>query len=342
MADAGEFARLFEFLQDAVLLIDGEGAVRAANASAVRVFGGHLRQANLGDIVADPPADVFRYLRRSSSSSSPLPGALLLRTSEGEKRLQVRSALFSRPPEPTCWIMQLEPRGPDEFSVLARKIDELNSEIRQRRHAQRALEEALRHRDTLLRELHHRTKNYTQMLLGMLHAAAKDSRSEELADFTKTLQSRLLAMGAAQQLMYRPDRLERLSAPEFLSSLCDAIARSWPERQVLRCTSDEAELPNDITIPLALILHELVSHARRLGLGDEGGEVRVNLRREGADLCLEVSDTGREWSQDASERASAGLPLARGLARQIGGTLQVVAGRHTMIVLRFRSPDGRG
>jgi two-component sensor histidine kinase len=338
MPDASEFGRLLDFLQEPVFLVDGAGRVVRANAAATSLFGGAPVDRPLAALVADAPARVETYLRRCAGSGSPVPGALTLATPTGNRKLQVQGAAFERPgPDGSraSVILRCRPDATSEFSILGRKVEELNREVRQRRRAQAALEEALRHKETLLGELHHRVKNHTQMLLGMLSLAARQARTEELKIFIGALRSRLLAIGSAQQLMYQAGQLDTVGAPEFVARLCTAIGETWPEGALLSGAADNLELRNDVTASLALIVNELTANALKHGLEFGPGRVEVRLERCDGGIVLTVWDSGGRWRESDGTSQSSGLSLVRGLCRQIGGAFDIRAGDGTFCAVRF-------
>lgn len=338
MPDASDFRRLLEFLQEPVFLVDGAGRVLRANAAAAALLGHDPVGEPLAALAHDAPEALATYLRRCAGSGRPVPGALTLATPEGKRKLQVRGAVFDRAAadaaSPTV-ILRCRPEATSEFSILGRKVEELNREVRHRRRAQTALEEALRHKETLLGELHHRVKNHTQMLLGMLSLAGRGARTEELKVFIDALRSRLLAIGSAQQLMYQAGQLDTVGAPDFVARLCAAIGETWPEGAQLSGSADNLELRNDVTASLALIVNELTTNALKHGLGFGPGRVEVRLERCDGGIVLTVWDSGGRWCDGEETRRSSGLSLVHGLCRQIDGSFDIDSGDGTFCTVRF-------
>lgn len=336
--------RLLAFLQEPVFVVGLDRRVLIANPGARALLGAEPTGSDLAEHLADEPAALDTYLRRCSGSGSPVIGALTPRGREDAQRLQVQGACFERSADgrPVSVVLRLRPGATSEFSVLARQVQELNREVRRRRSAQSALEEALRHKETLLRELHHRVKNHTQMLLGMLSLAAREAQVPELGDFIGRFRARLAAIGAAQQLMYSAENMEAVPARGFLEQLCRAVAQDWPPQTTLSCFADNIELRNDVAPSLALIVNELVANAYRHGLGPDGGRAAVTLERQGEQLTLSVWDSGGRWPEGAeaaeTARRSSGLSLVRGLCRQLGGSLEVARGEGTRCLVSLPRP----
>ncbi len=344
MAERSDFARLADFLPEPLLLVAASSRVEFANRAARSLFGDDIAGATLAERLAEPDEGLRRYLSRCSGARSPMIGAATVRVAGGEPRkLHLEGALFAPAGEGGAAriVLRCRPRGVEEFSILGRKISELNGEIRQRRRIQAELEESLAQKDTLLRELQHRTKNYTQMLLGMFSAGAARTVSPEARALAETALSRLRAIGAAQQLMYEVERLDTVPARELVPGTCAAIAETWP-RDIDVCVSAvEAALPNDVAVPLSLILNELLSNALKHGLKYGAGRVAVDLDRDGPDLALSVWDSGGGMSGSGPEHRSSGLAIVRGLCRQIGGVFETTGGDGFRAAVRFPDPELR-
>jgi hypothetical protein len=66
--------------------------------------------------------------------------------------------------------------------------------MRKRRHIQATLEEALRERDVLMRELHHRVRNNRQMVSKILSAAQSEATTPEVSRESRLSASELAAL----------------------------------------------------------------------------------------------------------------------------------------------------
>jgi PAS domain S-box-containing protein len=176
----------------------------------------------------------------------------------------------------------------------------------------------------LLDELNHRTKNNMQMLQSLLFAAARTTPSEEARKVLNEASARIAAMAAAQRVLYGRSDASRFSAEEFLPSVCETIRQLLPPGARIECGAAHGVLSNDIAMPLALILNELLTNAVKHGIQDYARQgVRVSLTGEDGRLVLCVEDDGEGFNLDAVRKASSGLQLVLGLARQLHGTFYV-------------------
>ena len=176
----------------------------------------------------------------------------------------------------------------------------------------------------LLDELNHRTKNNMQMLQSLLFSAARTAHSEEARKVLNEASARIAAMAAAQRVLYGRSDATRFAAEEFLPAVCETIRQLLPPQARIECGAAHGVLSNDVAMPLALILNELLTNAVKHGIKDQARQgVRISLTAQDGRLALSVEDDGEGFDLDEVRKTSSGLQLVLGLARQLHGTLSV-------------------
>ncbi|WP_247521494.1 PAS domain S-box protein [Bradyrhizobium sp. 190] len=176
----------------------------------------------------------------------------------------------------------------------------------------------------LLDELNHRTKNNMQMLQSLLFSAARTAHSEEARKVLNEASARISAMAAAQRVLYGRSDASRFAAEEFLPAVCETIRQLLPPDARIECGVARGVLSNDVALPLALILNELLTNAVKHGIKDHARQaVRVSLTDQDGRLALCVEDDGEGFDLEEVRKTSSGLQLVLGLARQLHGTLCV-------------------
>jgi PAS domain S-box-containing protein len=192
----------------------------------------------------------------------------------------------------------------------------------------------------LLNELNHRVKNNMQMIQSLLYSASKQTTGEDARRVLGEASGRISAMAAAQRVLYETTAATRFSAQAFLDSLCESARQTCPAGVSIDCSTDAIELSNDVAMPLALIVNELLTNAVKHGLKDRvGGTIRIGLMRMGGSYLLYVEDDGPGFQLESVRNRSSGLSLVRGLARQLHGRFEVTTHSATRCSLQF-SPSG--
>jgi PAS domain S-box-containing protein len=188
----------------------------------------------------------------------------------------------------------------------------------------------------LLRELNHRVKNNMQMLQSLLYAAKRQTHNQEAAKVLEDAAGRITAMAAAQRVLYSTSDATRFKANEFLDAVCSTAQQTFPPDVKIVYEASDGEIDNDVAMPLALILNELLTNAVKYGRSRQAENlVRVVLTRDDGGFVLSVEDNGPGFDLEAVKEQSSGLKLVQLLARQLRGHFEVTNEPFTRCSLRF-------
>jgi len=230
-----------------------------------------------------------------------------------------------------------EPCGVCGFSV----------DITKRKHAEERVAEALREKEVLLREVHHRVKNNMQTISSMLRLYSiklEDAPSKRAFDECR---NRIRAMALIHEALYRSDNLSLVDCRAYLRKLCQSLERAYgaSERGVaLRTGSCNVSLEMDQGVAVGMVVVELVVNAFKHAFPEgRPGTVSVGLRSlqgsEEVELVVEDDGKGLPAELDVLDPhlPSMGLRLvAATVVRQLGGRLQVERKGGTRFAMRFR------
>ena len=193
---------------------------------------------------------------------------------------------------------------------------------------------------TLLDELNYRVKNNLQMLYSLVRAGERETSNPEAKAMLEDAAHRIGAIAAAQRVLYSAKNTNTFSINEFLQAVCNAAQQSFAGDAKIQVALDSGALSNELSMPLALILNELLRNAVRHGLKNrKHGIVKVQLTREGEHFALVVEDNGNGFEIKPTGRRSSGLGLVAGLARQLGGAFEVERRPGARCIVRF--PENR-
>jgi PAS domain-containing protein len=79
----------------------------------------------------------------------------------------------------------------------------------------------------LLNELNHRVKNNMQMLQILLEAGTRRAKSREARQVLEEASGRIIAMAAAQRVLYTTHDATRFNASDFLKTVCEPHGRPF-------------------------------------------------------------------------------------------------------------------
>jgi len=183
------------------------------------------------------------------------------------------------------------------------------------------------HSRVLLDELNHRVKNNLQMLHGLLLTAQRECSSPEARAVLVDASRRVGTMAAAQKLLYSDSNPRSFSIPDFLQAVCSSARQAFGKEIAIRFEAESGHLSNQSSMPLALILNELLTNAAKHGINGRGtGEITVKLTQADGLIMLSVEDDGPGFDLHETGRRSSGLGLVRGMTRQLRGTFMVERG----------------
>jgi two-component sensor histidine kinase len=193
-------------------------------------------------------------------------------------------------------------------TVMERRIKQVQLEAESEKRA--ALAEQL---DTVVHELEHRVKNLVQLVTGIVIRAGASAPS--VHDYRNALVTRLKALAGAQSLVARPS-----GEPVDLDQVLETTLAPFRTNGSVRWNGPPVEIPQDLVVPMCLVLHELATNAVKYGaLSAPAGGVRVTWSTA-RDEVLELSWTESGGPKVAApEKAGFGTSLLEGLIRGCGG-----------------------
>lgn len=229
--------------------------------------------------------------------------------------------------------------GPMVLSVIV--------DISERKEREARIEAALKEKDLLLGEIHHRVKNNLQIIHSLLDLQAMKIEDATVRDMLRDSQNRVRSMSLIHQTLYQSKDFAEVDFQHFLNSLLPILMQSYAvdtERVILDMDAADVRLPISAAIPCGLVVNELVANALRHAFpGGARGRVWVDLTEEaGETVVLSVCNDGVPIPEtlDFGKAQTLGMQLVGLLAEQLGGTLDIQRASPTRFSLRFPVTHG--
>jgi PAS domain S-box-containing protein len=186
-------------------------------------------------------------------------------------------------------------------------------DITDRKRAEEQIRQSLAEKETLLREIYHRTKNNMNVIAAMLSLKARTSGDEALGRTFGEIEEKIKAMALVHEKLYKSRDLSRIDFREYVSDLAALLMRSRASSaKDLTLVLDMAPLAVsiDVAIPCGMILTELFSNTFKHAFPDrKKGEIRIAIHRADDAIELFYADNGAGIPPgfDFRSRASLGL-----------------------------------
>jgi two-component system, sensor histidine kinase PdtaS len=308
-----------EATPNAMAMIDRVGRIAMVNAQTERVFG-YSRTELLGQPVEMLVPERFRFhhpgLRATffdGPRTRPMGGTRELyglRKDGSEFAVEIG----------------LNPIETDEGTMVLSAI----TDISDRKREESRIRAALKEKDILLGEIHHRVKNNLQIVDSLLGLQAGGIQDTGIQNILRESQNRRKSMALIHQILYQSSDFARMDFRNFLDTLVPTLASSYgadPDHILLLINAIEVRLPLSVAIPCGLMINELISNALKHAFpGNRHGEIHIDLStapNEQILLSVEDDGVGIPDDLDLDQTATLGLQLVMLLTDQVGGKMTV-------------------
>ena len=193
--------------------------------------------------------------------------------------------------------------------------------------------DALKEKDSLLKEIHHRVKNNLQMVSSLLSLQSRNTKSKEAIAALEEGKSRVQAMALIHQKLYQNEDLSVVEMQGYVESLINSIQSVYKKGGHdidIHVNAQGIELDIDRAIPFGLILNELVSNSFKYAFphGEQNAEIHIRFwkdKKEDRGGYFEYADNGVGMPQDADDNLhqSMGLRLISRLVNQLQAKLGI-------------------
>ncbi len=216
-------------------------------------------------------------------------------------------------------------------------------DITERKEYERQLEESIKEKEVLLKEVHHRVKNNMQVISSILNLQSSYISDENALGILRESQDRIKSMSFVHESLYQSNTLSEVNFAEYIQNITRNLYHSYgrPEGGIdLDFDLEEIYLNLDTSIPCGLIINEVVSNSLKYAFqGREKGVIRVEMGKlSDGKLKLIVSDDGIGLPADfdIENAESLGLQLVTTLVTQVSGELEIDVSSGTKFNIVFK------
>ncbi len=185
------------------------------------------------------------------------------------------------------------------------------------------IQSQLEEKNILMKEIHHRVKNNLQIISSLLNIQSREIDDKLAVEAINLSRNRVKSMALIHQNLYQKENITNIDAKVYIERLSKSIFNSYKIDQdhiQLQTDVDNLELDVDLTIPLGLIINELVTNSLKHAFPHQkNGKIEIVLKKMEKDLKLIVSDNGIGLlnDDDPKKKDSFGLRMIKIFAAKL-------------------------
>jgi two-component system, sensor histidine kinase PdtaS len=225
---------------------------------------------------------------------------------------------------------------PGQKMILASLFD-----ISERKKTEQLVEESLKEKESLLREIHHRVKNNLQIISSLLNLQSAYIDDEKTLEIFKESQNRVKSMAMIHEKLYRSVGLSQIDFGDYMKNLAyDLLSSYRTSSNPVKLNADVENIKLDIdkAIPCGLLLNEVISNSLKHAFNNRNdGEISLDLHQKNNEIKLSVKDNGigLPINLNLEKADTLGLRLIYTLVGQLDGNIEVIRKNGTEFKINF-------
>lgn len=293
-----------------ITIVDNENIIRQVNSSFENMFGYTRQEAegqNIDSLIA--PKD-----RKNEAK------AISLATQKGES-LQTETIRITKDgQEMPVLIGSVPVRLQNKIIAIYGMYVDISTQHNYRQ----KLEAALREKEALLSELHHRVKNNLALINSLVELQFFDANNPELREELQNIKNRIMTIASIHEVLYQNGSLTDIPFHNFINELVntDMIQKSGSRNKVVIDTDfDELSLNINQSIPTGLLINELMTLI--FSFTDKEQNTTINIRLREYHQKVHVIIEGKnivQCPEDVKNQQSLHNILIQTLTMQLNGT----------------------
>ncbi|MEY1557583.1 sensor histidine kinase [Yoonia sp. R2331] len=210
------------------------------------------------------------------------------------------------------------------------------------------MEDALRDKNILIKEVHHRIKNNLQLVSSIMNLQVRETQSAEARDILDRLKDRVRGLATVYGHLYAAQDMQRTQAAQLLEDVFGPVLNpsTLPGARIdVQTAYDNANLSADQAVPLTLLASELAMLTLRVVLdaADQPHQIAVTFSAPSSKLAeLRIDHQVPEGGMTPQEQDGLEMRLVQAFARQLDSTAQITrtdSGRSIAVAFDLQAFD---
>ncbi|MFH5831568.1 PAS domain S-box protein [Halalkalibaculum sp. DA384] len=328
------FRNLFLRAPVAMIMVDRDNQVKMVNRKFEQLFG------YTEDELAGEDIDDFIVPEEEAAAAPKMPGQEIL----GEDFIKefTRITKNGDPVDVLVGAIPVYLEG-EPLAGFGIYID-----ISDQKNVQRKLQNSLKEKEILLKEIHHRVKNNLAITSALLQLQVLNEENEDVADILGDSLLRIKTMALVHETLYKTENFAHLKLSSYIEKLIgfnNEVTSTADKDIEINLEVEDINLNINQAIPCALVLNEFVTNAFKYAFeGKKRGNLNVRIWEKNCKVHVVVDDNGIGLPDNFEElrRASMGMTLIDQLTDQLEGELHIDSENGTTFELIFEKMSTTG
>lgn len=216
-------------------------------------------------------------------------------------------------------------------------------DITDRKLAENQIKSALREKELLIKEIHHRVKNNMQVVVSLVKLLSNSIPDPEIKEYFTKITERINSMALIHQRLYKSSSLSEIDFGDYIKDLVIHLYNVYclNNRIDLIMNIDSVKMGIDNAIPCGLLINEIVSNAFKHAFpGNRSGTIQIDFTLNENEYFLKITDDGVGIIPDVKLKYTGlGTELIYMFAGQLDADIAINSINGTEYVIRFRAPE---
>ena len=188
---------------------------------------------------------------------------------------------------------------------------------------------ALEENQMLFKEVHHRTKNNMQVIMGLLESQSFKIDDHKYKKMFETHVDRLKAMSLMHKNLYINHSYEAVDIQEYLEEIGKSL-KTYTQHHILT-DIDPIMVDMKIAMNLGLIFNEAVANSIEHAFGDEVGTIEISFKHVGQRCIFIIKDNGKGFDTTKTYK-SLGMTLIKDLSSTLLNSNVTILGKEGVVI----------
>jgi len=223
-----------------------------------------------------------------------------------------------------------------------KREEQLSSKNKQISSQNFLIEQSLKEKEALIKEIHHRVKNNLQIISSMLSLQIGKVEDQNTETILKDAQQRINAISLTHQMLYQKDNISTISLGDYVENLVSQIEATIFSNNInleTSIASRNRKINIDTAVPLGLMINEILTNAYKHAFSEKTkGQVFVSLMDLDRGCILKISDNGKGLPENFENlnQKSMGMELIYILAEQLDASLKIEKASGTTFIIEMK------